>query len=64
MLAVVVSAAVVLAGVYLLLTPDAAGVAAFGWLFVVLGVAGGVMTLVLRARTRRAGHSRGPERRT
>ena len=54
MLAVTVCVGVVLAGVYLLLTPDAADLAVFAWMFVVLGALGAVANLVLRARTRRA----------
>ena len=54
MLAVAVCVGVVLAGVYLLLTPDAADLAVFAWMFVALGAIGAVANLVLRARTRRA----------
>ena len=63
MIAVVGSAAVALAGLYLLLVPAAAGLALFGWLFVVLGAAGVVMNLALRARSRRARSDPGPGRR-
>lgn len=51
MIAVAVSAAVVLAGVYLLLNGDAA-FDGFAWPFVVLGVLGVVGNLALWARNR------------
>jgi hypothetical protein len=51
-IAIIACVLVAVAGVYLVLSPDAAGYAAFGWLFLVLGAAGAVGNLLLRARTR------------
>jgi hypothetical protein len=52
-IAIIGSVLVALAGVYLLLSADAGDFAAFGWLFVVLGVVGALGNLVMRARTGR-----------
>ena len=52
MIAVIGSALVAVAGLYLLMSPDAGDFAAFGWVFVGLGVLGTVLNLVLRARNR------------
>ena len=68
MIAIIGSVGVALAGLYLLLSPDAAGMAVFGWVFStfltggVLGVLGAVANTAMRARTRRARHPVGPER--
>ena len=62
MIAIIGSVGVALAGLYLLLSPDAAGMAVLGWLFLVLGVLGAVATTAMRARTPRARHPVGPER--
>jgi ABC-type transporter Mla maintaining outer membrane lipid asymmetry permease subunit MlaE len=53
MIAIIVSAVVALAGMYLLRNPDAAGLAGFAWMFLISGTIGVVLNLALWAHTRR-----------
>jgi hypothetical protein len=53
MLAIVVSAVVALAGIYLLRDPDSAGLSGFAWMFLISGAVGVVLNLALWAHTRR-----------